>query len=132
MRGQLAGVELERRDGVAVAILSGEIDMSNATSVRQEIAAFVVSNDDAVVIDLSDVGFIDSAGLHALVELGGVLSERRQQLLLCAPPDSQVARAIEIVGMQHTITVHGDRDVALQAARDSVPDSRPVAPPNQS
>jgi anti-sigma B factor antagonist len=131
MNGELAGVELERHDGVAVVILSGEVDMSNAAAVRQRITDFVTAEDPAVVIDLSDLAFIDSAGLHALVELGSVLTERRQRLLLCAAPGSNVERPLEIVGMGFTVPVLADRDAAIETARTSAAEVRPSPPPTR-
>ena len=41
MTSELADVGIERMDGVVVATVSGEIDMSNAARVRQRIAGFV-------------------------------------------------------------------------------------------
>ena len=128
MTGQLGNVQLQREERVVLAVLSGEIDMSNATSVRLEIADFVTPDDDAVVIDLSELEFIDSAGLHSLVELGDLMAERRQQLFLSAADGSHVERALEIVGMRNAVPVHPSRDEAMQAARASAVERRPVDP----
>jgi anti-sigma B factor antagonist len=128
MTGQLGNAELRRDERVVLAILEGEIDMSNATSVRHEISEYVTPDDDAVVIDLSELEFIDSAGLHSLVELGNLLSERRQQLFLSAPSGSHVERALEIVGMRSAVPVHASRDEAMAAARASAVERRPVEP----
>lgn len=117
MAAQIHGLALERIDRVAVAVLSGEVDMSNATPVRQRIAEFATPDDDAVILDLSELSFIDSAGLHAVFGLSAVLVEKRQRLLLVVPPGSQVARTLEIVGMPGTISVHLDRASALETAR---------------
>jgi anti-sigma B factor antagonist len=123
-----ADVGLERDGETVVAILTGEVDMSNATSVRMQIAEFVTPEDDAVIVDMSALAFMDSAGLHALIELGAILDERRQQLLLCVPPGSQIRRAIEIVGLPSAVSVHDDRGEAMGAARSSALESRPIAP----
>jgi anti-anti-sigma factor len=112
----MGDVAFERRGRIALVTLSGEVDMSNATSVRQRIADSVTPDDTALVVDLSPVSFIDSAGLHALIELGAVLEEKRQRLLLCVPPDDPIARVIEIVGMPRTVSVHHDLESALAAA----------------
>ena len=72
----MAEVRLERDDEIVVAILSGEVDMSNATSVRQQIAGSVTPEDDALIVDLSSLAFIDSAGLHAVIELGTLLEDK--------------------------------------------------------
>ena len=124
----LADVRFEREDGIVIAVLTGEVDMSNATSVRQLIAGSVTPDDDAVVVDLSELSFMDSAGLHAVVELGTVLDERRQKLLLCVPPDSPMGRTIEIVGLPQAVSVHAGRHEAIEAARASTMESRPMGP----
>jgi anti-anti-sigma factor len=124
----MAEVRIEREDKTVVAVLTGEVDMSNAASVRQEIAESVTPDDDALLVDLSELSFIDSAGLHALIELGTVLDERRQKLLLCVPHGSTTARAIEIIGLPRAVSVHADRAEAIEAARTSAMESRPIGP----
>jgi anti-sigma B factor antagonist len=124
----LGEVRIEREGETVVAVITGEVDMSNSASVRQQIAEAVTQNDDAVVVDLTELAFIDSAGLHSLIELGTVLNERRQQLLLCVPKDSQIGRAIEIIGLPRAVRVHADRAEALEAARSSAMESRPMGP----
>jgi anti-anti-sigma factor len=124
----MAEVRYEREDETVVAIITGEVDMSNATSVRQQIAESVTPDDDAVIIDMSELSFIDSAGLHAMIELGTVLDERRQQLLLCLPPNSTIRRAIEIMGLPHAVSVYSDRSEAMDAVRASATEARPMGP----
>lgn len=124
----LADVRFEREDEIVIAVLTGEVDMSNAASVRLLISESVTPDDDAVVVDLSELAFMDSAGLHSLVELGTVLDERRQQLLLCVPPGSTMERAVEIIGLPRAVSVHSSRDEAIEAARASTMESRPIGP----
>jgi anti-anti-sigma factor len=124
----MAEVRFEREDETVVAILTGEVDMSNATTVRQQIAESVTPDDDALIVDLSELSFIDSMGLHSLIELGTVLTERRQQLLLCLPPGSTIRRASEIIGLPHAVPVYSDRGEAMEAVRASALESRPIGP----
>jgi anti-sigma B factor antagonist len=124
----LADVRSERDGKIVVAVLTGEVDMSNAASIRLGIAGSVTPDDDALIVDLSELRFIDSAGLHSLIELGTVLTEQRQRLLLCVPHGSPIARAIEIIGLPHAVAVHADRAEALEAARTSAMESRPIGP----
>jgi anti-sigma B factor antagonist len=124
----MAEVRFERDDETVVALLTGEVDMSNAASVRQQIAESVTSDDDALLVDLSDLAFIDSAGLHSLIELGTILEERRQQLILCVPHGSHIERAIEIIGLSRAVSVHADRAEAMEAARAAAMESRPMGP----
>ena len=124
----MAEVRFEREDETVVALLTGEVDMSNATAVRQEIAESVTPDDEALIVDLSELSFIDSAGLHSMIELGTVLDERRQHLLLCLPPKSTIRRAIEIIGLPHAVSVYSDRGEAMDAVRASAVESRPIGP----
>jgi anti-anti-sigma factor len=124
----MADVRFEREDETVVALLTGEVDMSNAATVRQQMAGSITPDDDAVIVDLSELSFIDSAGLHSLIELGTVLDERRQKLLLCLPPGSTIRRAIEIIGLPHAVSVYSDRSEAMEAVRASAVESRPIGP----
>ena len=124
----LGEVRFERDGETVVAVITGEVDMSNAATIRLQIAEAVTPDDDAVVVDLSDLEFIDSAGLHSLIELATVLDERRQEFLLCVPKESQIGRAIEIIGLPRAVRVHADRAEALEAARTSAMDSKPIGP----
>lgn len=124
----LAEVRSEREGQTVVAVITGEVDLSNSATIRREIAEAVTPSDDAVVVDLSELAFIDSAGLHSLIELATVLEERRQQLLLCVPKESQIGRAIEIVGLPRAVRVLASRAEAMEAARTSAMESRPMGP----
>ena len=124
----MADVRFEREDETVIAVVTGEVDMSNAATVRQQIAESVTPDDDAVIVDLSELSFIDSAGLHSLIELGTVLDERRQKLLLCLPPGSTIRRAIEIIGLPHAVSVYSERSEAMEAVRASAMESRPIGP----
>jgi anti-anti-sigma factor len=124
----MADVRIEREDTIVVAVLTGEVDMSNAASVRLQIAESVTSDEDALIIDMSELSFMDSAGLHAMIELSTVLDERRQQLLLCVPHGSPIERAIEIIGLPHAVRVYTDRNEAMEAAHASTMESRPMGP----
>ncbi len=124
----MADIRIEREDKTVVAVLTGEVDMSNAASVRLELAESVTPEDDALLVDLSELSFIDSAGLHTLIELATVLDERRQRFLLCVPQGSTTERAIMIIGLPRAVSVHSDRAEALEAARTSAMESRPIGP----
>ena len=127
MTSELADVALERTDGLIVATVAGEIDMSNAVRVRERIAGFVTPQDWAVVLDLSELTFIDSAGLYSISVLAELLEERRQRLFLCVPPGGSIARTVELVAL-HSVSIHADRDLALAAAQVDKPPSRPYPP----
>jgi len=87
--------------GLAIVALVGELDLSNADELVEELAAAAAGR--PLVIDLNRVLFIDSAALHRLF---GVASERGpDSLALVAGPGAPVARTLDIVQFGRAATV---------------------------
>jgi anti-sigma B factor antagonist len=59
---------VEAQDDVAIMALSGELDVSTAPILREELAQVENSGTLAIVLDLRDVTFIDSSGLNEFLE----------------------------------------------------------------
>ena len=54
-------------DAVTVSV-TGDIDMSSSTKMRDALAPLFQNNNKVVVVDLSGVSYIDSSGIATLVE----------------------------------------------------------------
>ena len=61
--------------------LAGEIDLANAPTIGREIVGYV-RGDGAVLIDLTAVSFLDSAGVRLLDALVGDLDDRGRAIRL--------------------------------------------------
>lgn len=72
---------LEVRRHGAVVTLTGEVDLNTSDLLRSELALACASGDGDVVVDLTDLAFIGSSGLHVLIETATVLGQRRLVLL---------------------------------------------------
>lgn len=99
---ELASVELDSRNAVRVVRVRGEIDLSNAGEVSDAIGA-VISNDATVVVDLSETGYVDSAGIAMLFRLDERLKHMRQELKLVVPPDSPIRVALRLSGLDQVV-----------------------------
>jgi anti-anti-sigma factor len=93
----VAAFEVEQvQDGdpeVAVVAVAGELDLSNADDLVEQLGAAAAGR--PLAVDLSRVLFIDSAALHRLF---GVARESGfGRLALVAEPNAPVARTLEIV-----------------------------------
>jgi anti-anti-sigma factor len=113
----MADLRLDRDGSTVMIALSGEIDLSNVPDLRRRIFGSIRNDDHAVVVDLTQLAFIDSAGLGMLFELSELLDERRQRLYVVVPPGTQPRRTLEVVGFGTSIGVMDDRGGALVAAR---------------
>jgi anti-anti-sigma factor len=86
-------------------VLGGEIDMSNAVTVEDQIDAAITNQVTAVCIDLSDVTYLDSAGLRILFGLASRLPTLQIQLELVAPRESPAHRVMEISGLANLVAI---------------------------
>ena len=113
-RPDLARVVLERHGGAVLARLSGEIDLSNAGTVEEEVTNGLAGS-TAVAVDLSGLSYLDSAGLALLSRLAGRLSGLAGSLRLVVPPNAVVGRTLSISGLAAAIPVDETVEAALTA-----------------
>jgi anti-anti-sigma factor len=109
---RLADVEIEARDGLVLARIVGEIDMSNADGLGALLAANVGNEALGLVVDLSETQYIDSAGIRVLYELRQRLKDRRQRLALVVPPGSATERTLRLVNADHALGIVESADAA--------------------
>jgi anti-sigma B factor antagonist len=107
----VAGVE---RNGKAVVVrLSGELDLYNAHEVREALLDECAQQPERLVIDLSEVAFIDSTALGVLIEARTKMPNRRAFLL--AAPAIETRRALEISGLDRHFGLYDTLENALSA-----------------
>ena len=104
---------VEQQGGACVVKLGGELDLYNAQQVRQALTEACADSPARVVVDLSEVEFIDSTALGVLIESRSRLGNRRAFLL--AAPGLETRRALEISGLDRHFTVHESVSEALLA-----------------
>ena len=95
-----AKVETSTEDGSMRITLSGEIDLANAAAVGDEIRAAVSNQPTTVSVDLTDLTYMDSAGIRILFVLASRLQALRSVLELIVPLDSPTRRIIELSGFE--------------------------------
>jgi anti-sigma B factor antagonist len=108
-----AEVAVERHGPAVVARLSGEVDMTNAGYVGDELRASVPNDAVALVVDLTETSYIDSAAIGLLFELARRLTRRRQALRLVVPDGSPLQRVLEITEIHTAAEMHQTLDAAL-------------------
>jgi anti-anti-sigma factor len=113
LTSELTQVEIEQRDDVVVARLTGELDISVAESTGRKIAEAVPSSARGVVVDMSELEFMDSSGVSMLFALARQVGSHRQQLVVVAPTGKPVSRVLEIVEFGRAAPVREDLDAAV-------------------
>ena len=108
----VAGVE--ERDGALVVHLAGQLELYNAGKVRDALLDAAAGGPDRLIVDLSELTFIDSTGLGVLIEARGRMADRRAFML--GAPNVDTRRALEISGLDRHFAVHASVDEALTAS----------------
>ncbi|HVW41820.1 MAG TPA: STAS domain-containing protein [Amycolatopsis sp.] len=95
-----ARVEAEVRGDTACITISGEIDLANANLVQDQIHAAITNDVTIVMLDLSGLDYLDSAGLRVLFTLADRLRVLQMGLELLVAPQSAVRKAVELSGLE--------------------------------
>jgi anti-anti-sigma factor len=78
--------------------VAGEVDLSNA-AVFAEALAEALESSAAVVVDLTEVGFMDSTGLRMLLEARASAEDAGGGVALRVTAETGVARLLEVAGV---------------------------------
>ncbi|HVT65565.1 MAG TPA: SpoIIE family protein phosphatase [Mycobacteriales bacterium] len=93
-----AGSPEDTADLIEVIPLYGEIDLANATTRYHEIITQVRPHAIGLVLDLTEVDHIDSAGVRLLFRVATRIAPRRQSFCVVTTPDSAVDRILRLCG----------------------------------
>lgn len=94
--GDLLVVEVEPiSDGTVMVLLKGEVDISSAHLLTSQFSDLAAKPHASVIVDATEVTFMDSTGLHALVEGKRALHDNGTRIFLV--PSRQVRRVLELV-----------------------------------
>jgi anti-anti-sigma factor len=108
----------------AVFSVRGELDLHEAPELQGQIWLAIDHGVRFIVVDLSDVTFIDSMALGVLLSTTNRLRPVGGQLRLVVPSPS-IRRVFEISLLDRVLPIDATRDEAVRAALPGVPDEGP-------
>ncbi|MEY2420612.1 MAG: hypothetical protein QOI95_679 [Acidimicrobiaceae bacterium] len=101
------GVTLTTRsdDASVLVVVEGEIDLSNARFVEDQLLAAITNRTLTVTVDLTAVSYIDSIGMRVLFALSSRLEVAQIGFKIIASIGSPARRVIEISGFDVIVEV---------------------------
>jgi anti-sigma B factor antagonist len=96
--GDLASVTATEHGAVLVLAISGEVDISNIDSIANAIYA-LPNTEEGLLIDLSDVSYLDSSAVSLLHDLAMRLRSRAQRMIVVSPPQSPPRRILDLTAL---------------------------------
>ena len=119
MAGEVA-ITVRSERGVVVAAVTGDIDISAVTRLRERLFE-LAGNGGILIVDLNRVTFIDSSGLGALIGAARRAAAHGGSLhAVCARPPTR--RLLWLTGVDRLIPLAATEDGALMflaASRDA-------------
>ena len=102
--GRNLRIEVADTTSPTTVVLTGEIDLSTARRVREALIAISNSGETYVVVDMTNVTFLDSTGLSALV---GPLKRFRSMNgeIVLRSPTKGVRKVLEISGLTRVFSI---------------------------
>jgi anti-sigma B factor antagonist len=112
--GALFEIDVSSAEGdVSVVALRGELDFDEAPSFGRVLEELRADGERKVVVDLSDLTFIDSSGISVLVGAARA-SAAEQGMLVVAAPTPHVQRVFDIVNLSELLAIEPSLESALQ------------------
>jgi anti-anti-sigma factor len=104
----------ERRDGSAVVVVSGELDLAVVDDLHAALAR-PEAQADSLILDLRAVTFIDSSGLSVIVASHQRMRAAQGRFAVLVTRPSAVARLFDLCGLTETLTITDDPDTLALA-----------------
>ena len=97
-------ISSERTGTTTRVTVMGELDLASAPQLREHMTAQLADHSEIIVLDLGDVSFIDSTGLHALIDASSQDGKRLRVI-----PNPALLRLLEITGLRDRLPLIDDR-----------------------
>ena len=107
---------VENLNGAVVLHLVGELDLYNADEIRSALEEALAQDPSRIVIEMSEVEFVDSTALGVLIEARSKLG---RSTLLLAAPQLETRRTLQVSGLDRHLPVHDSVADALGAAEST-------------
>jgi anti-anti-sigma factor len=85
-------------------VLAGEIDLATAPELQARLGSVAEGTNSDVMLDLAQLTFLDSTGLHAIATLYERLRTESRTLRVCEP-SPRVRRVLELSGMARLLEI---------------------------
>jgi len=98
---------------ITVCAVEGEINLNTSPDLRKAFDGFLGNQAKKVVIDFSQVPYIDSSGLATLIELFQRLKKISGKLRICSVSE-KVMSVFEITKLHKLFDIYDNQDQAME------------------
>ncbi len=99
-------VTIRYEDGLPVVGVRGEVDLYTGPMLWDRLSGVIGSGERRVVLDLAEVGFMDSTGISVMVMALRHIRDEGGELVVRSPSRSTF-KLLELTGVARLVTVEG-------------------------
>lgn len=108
-------LDIRQSGTVVVAQLNGDIDMAATSALTAAISGAMTAEATALVVDLSDVRYLDSAGIQMLFDLARLLDNGRRSFGIAVREDSPVRAVVKLAHVDEVAALCPSVDECVDA-----------------
>ena len=112
MANDLAQVTVHASGGVWKVGITGEVDMSNAQAVAEEMREAIPNHAECVVLDLTHTSYLDSRGISLLFQLARRMHMRGLRMAIAVPEEAPIRAVLNLTGVSSVATIYPTVDEA--------------------
>jgi anti-anti-sigma factor len=120
MSVQIAQLRSRSVDGIRLAAVAGELDHSNAAGLLSALLSRLTNDDVGLVLDFTDVTYVDSAGIRIIFVLREQLTRRGQELRLVVSPTAATNDALSFTGVPQFVGICATGEAAMDSIREAI------------
>lgn len=109
-------IKSKEKNNIGVITVEGEIDMFSSPSLREKLLPLFGKGVGAVIVDLTQVSFMDSSGIATLVEGLQWSKKDKKQFILTGLGDN-VLNALALTKLDTVFTIQPDLKSALEGLK---------------
>lgn len=103
------GIEVSHDGGMVVIALHGELDLASAPVFSDQLHHATAGDAAAIVVDLSELDFMDSTGLRSILEAHQRCGDSGRRFAV-VPGTRQVARLLEVARVEEHLDIVSSPD----------------------
>jgi anti-sigma B factor antagonist len=107
-------IEVEKEGDIVVVVVEGELDASTSPELRNKFEELIGQGENKYVIDLASVGFMDSSGISAIVNLFKRVRIGHGDVKLCNL-SAEIMKIFELTRLNRVFDIYDSRDSAVSS-----------------
>jgi len=106
-------LELRREGRVLICALRGELDAADVRSIGHRLTREARKAQAGLVIDLSELSYLDSPGVGMLFAIAEAERARGRVMRIVVPPGAATRRVLQICSIDAVADLHAALDLAM-------------------